>query len=294
MKFSLSFVVCAAAATLHASAAPNLEARQGQYGVYSKGTNGTVEGQASDFSATFHTSAFMTRGGCSTTASIKWCTAAELSADPTKNLETKDYKPYLTGGVGTNQRALLLAETYRNAANIVTHTVRFHISSTYTSAPLAGADKAVTFVALRNFDPKVGLKALDVKARTFTGEETSGTSLYVSIVHQDGSEDFPAQFSLKDSIGKTIEVTYKLGVDGKTIDGAGIFVASVTAKFVATGKQILSATVTKTAEAKGVISHNVPHRLIFGADRKASVGQKALKVWFGDYTVQPPAPFTPE
>ncbi|KAH7099780.1 hypothetical protein BKA62DRAFT_708812 [Auriculariales sp. MPI-PUGE-AT-0066] len=289
--FISSFVTLALTA-LPALAAPALEARQGQYQVYSDGTKGTFETQGSDFSATVHTSGFLSRGGCSSTASIQWCNTAQLSADPKKNLETKDYAPYVTGGVGTRQRAILLSERYINATSVVTHKLRFHISTTYTAVPV-GSDNAVTFVALRNFDPSVGLKALDIKARTFTGEETSGTGLYVSIVLQDGSELFPSIYPLKDAIGKTIEVTYELAPKGKTIGTNGA-TARVSAKFVATGAKLFAEEVLSTILPNGPIAYSTSHELAFGPDRKASAGQQDLKVWFGDYTVDPPAPFVPE
>ncbi|KAH7099797.1 hypothetical protein BKA62DRAFT_659269 [Auriculariales sp. MPI-PUGE-AT-0066] len=290
--FFSSFVTLALAA-LPALAAPAINARQGQYQVYSDGTKGTVEGQASDFSADFHTSAFLSRGGCSSTASIQWCTTAQLSADPTKNLETSDYAPYVTGGIGTNQRAILASERYINATSVVTHKLRFHISTAYTAVPV-GSDNAVTLVALRNFDPSVGLKQLDIKAQTFTGSETSGTGIYVNVVHQDGSDDFPSLFPLANAVGKTIEVTYELAPKGLTVGTDGVFTARVSAKFVTTGQQLFSVEVTKTALPDGPIAEKTAHKLIFGANRKASAGQQDLKIWFGDYTVDPPAPFHPD
>ncbi|KZV99568.1 hypothetical protein EXIGLDRAFT_762447, partial [Exidia glandulosa HHB12029] len=135
--------------------------------------------------------------------------------------------------------------------------------------------------------------ALDVRARTFTGEETSGTALYVAAVGQDGSEAFPTEYPLASALGKTIEVTYKLGVNGATVDSAGINVAEVTAKFVATGAQLFDVGVTKTLYPKGIVDSSA-HRLIFGGDRKVSAGMKELKVWFGDYSVTPLPISTPE
>ncbi|KZW00156.1 hypothetical protein EXIGLDRAFT_831003 [Exidia glandulosa HHB12029] len=280
-----ALAVLALAAVSPAIAAPNV-ARQLQFNLYNDGTKGSVSSQADDFSATYHTSAYLSRQGCSTSAQIKYCYTADLAADPTKELETKDYSPYIVGGVGKNQRALLLSETHRNTSGVVTHKVRFHISTTYTSVPLAGLDKEVTFVGLRNLNSAVGLKALDVRARTFIGEETSGTALYVAVTEQNGSTDFPTEFPLADALGKTIEVTYTLGVNGATVDKDGIYVADVTAKFVATGAKLFSVGVTKTLLPTGVVDPSA-HRLIFGADRIASAGQKELKVWFGDYTVTP-------
>ncbi|KZW00157.1 hypothetical protein EXIGLDRAFT_722727, partial [Exidia glandulosa HHB12029] len=262
-----------------------------QYNLYNNGSRGSVTGYADDFGATYHTSAFMSRQGCSSTAKITYCYTADLAADPKKELETKDYKPYLAGGVGEKQRALLLSEPHFNATGVVTHKVRFHISTSYTNVPLAGVDKEVTFVGMRNFNQSIGLRALDVRARTFTGEETSGTFLYVAAVDQSGSEAFPTSYPLKSALGKTIEVTYKLGINGATVDSAGVYVADVTAKFVDTGAKLFTVTVTKTLFPKGVVDKQ-SHRLIFGANRKASTGQKELKVWFGDYSASP-LPYSP-
>ncbi|EJD39580.1 hypothetical protein AURDEDRAFT_116109 [Auricularia subglabra TFB-10046 SS5] len=268
------------------------DARQLQYNLYNDGTRGTLHNQADDFSADWEASAFMSRQGCSTTAQIKYCYAADLAADASKMLSTKDYPPWIQGGVGTNQRALLLGPNMFNMTkNVVTHKVRFHISTGYTAVPV-GLDKSVTFVGLRN-QQAWGLKALDVRARTFTGEQTSGTFLYVHTETLNGETAFPTSFPLADAIGKTIEVTYTLGVSGVTIDKDNAFVADVTAKFVDSGKQLFKVTVTKTLVPKGVINY-ARHRLIFGADRKASAGQKQLKVWFGDYTVDPLPILTPD
>lgn len=270
-----SLAVFALAALAPAFATPT--ARQIEYHLLNDGTKGTITNQAEDFGpATFHTSAFMSRGGCSSTAAIKSCYAADLSADPTKMLATADYKPYVTGGIGTNQRALLLSRPYTNATGVVTHTVRFHISTGYTAVPQVGLDKAVTFVGLRNFNPSVGVKALDIRARTFTGEQTSGTWLYVAEIDQDGAEAFPSGFSLADALGKTIEVTYKLGANGATVDKDGIFVGEVSAKFVNGGQKLFTYTLTKTLYPNGVVDAS-RHELLFGADRKASAGQKQLK-----------------
>ncbi|EJD45362.1 hypothetical protein AURDEDRAFT_165578 [Auricularia subglabra TFB-10046 SS5] len=262
-----------------------------QYNLYNNGSRGSVNGQADDFSATFHTSAFMSRQGCSSTAKITYCYAAELSGNLKKMLETKDYKPYINGGVGTHQRAYLLSQPYptkKTGSGVITHKLRFHISSTYNKVPV-GLANAVTFTGLRNFNPKVGIKALDIRARTFTGEETSGTFLYVAAVDQDKSEAFPTSFPLKDAIGKTIEVTYKIGLNGATVDSQKVFVATVAAKFVDTGKQLFSVGVTKTLYPKGVIDATA-HRLIFGGSRQVSSSMKDLKVWFGDYSVSPLPP----
>ncbi|KAH7099786.1 hypothetical protein BKA62DRAFT_831475 [Auriculariales sp. MPI-PUGE-AT-0066] len=213
--FVSTFVTFALAA-LPALAGPTLNARAGQYGVYSKGTNGTVEGQASDFSATFHTSGIMTRGGCSSTAKFEWFTAAELSADPKKHLEMKE-----------------LCDRWCRGSK----------PDAASDAPImgldpehvpAGAYNAVTFVALRN---KVGLKALDVKARTFTGEETSGP------------------LSTSPSYIRMARKTFQRSSHSRM--RTGLFVVLVSAKF-------------------------------------ATQGQQALKVWFDDYSVQPPTLFVPE
>lgn len=281
MRASFTALLALAAAAV----ASPLDARQLQYNLYNDGTRGSVTSQADDFGATYHTSAFMSRQGCSSSAKITYCYAADLAADPTKMLETADYAPYITGGVGTNQRALLLGPTHANTtADIVTHTVRFHLSTTYTQVPV-GFDTSVTLVGLRSFEPW-GPKFLDIRARTFTGEETSGTMLYVSSVSQNGQEDFPLEYPLASAVGKTIEVTYRLGVSGATVDPAGVFVGEVSAKFVDGGAQLFKHQVTKTQYPKGIINH-APHRLIFGADRKVSAGQQQLKTWFGDYSVSP-------
>ncbi|KZW00569.1 hypothetical protein EXIGLDRAFT_761647 [Exidia glandulosa HHB12029] len=287
-----SLPTLALAAIAPVLAAPNAP-RQLQYNLYNDGTRGTVHNQADDFDADYDASAFMSRQGCSTTAQIKYCYTGDLSADPKKQLSTKDYAPYINGGVGTNQRALLLSHPHTNVSGIVTHTVRFHISTTYTGAPAAGVEKGVTFVGLRNFNTSFGLKALDVRARTFTGEETSGTWLYVAAVHPNNQEDWPTQYSLADSLGKTIEVTYKLGINGATTDKEKIYVAEVSAKFVATGKKLFDFGVTKQDWPQGVVDAS-RHRLAFGADRKVSSDMKELKVWFGDYSAVPAAFIGPD
>ncbi|EJD54379.1 hypothetical protein AURDEDRAFT_156159 [Auricularia subglabra TFB-10046 SS5] len=282
MRASLTLLSLAAAA----AAAPAL-----QYNLINNGSRGTVNVYADDFSATAHASAFMSRQGCSTTAKITYCYAAELASDPKKMLESKDYKPYISGGIGKRQSAVLLSEPHFNATGLITHKLRFHISTTYTAVPV-GLANAVTFVGLRNFKPTVGIKALDIRARTFTGEQTSGTFLYVAAVNQDGSEAFPTSYPLKDAIGKTIEVTYRVGVNGVTTDKDRAFVAEVTAKFVDSGKQLFWVGVTKTLYPKGVV--DTTHRLIFGADRLASSGMQKLKVWFGDYVASPRPISVPE
>ncbi|EJD54698.1 hypothetical protein AURDEDRAFT_156475 [Auricularia subglabra TFB-10046 SS5] len=268
-------------------AAPSL-----QYNLYNNGSRGSVTGDAGDFGATYHASAFMSRQGCSTTAKISYCYTGELSADPKKNLETKDYQPWITGDIGTHQRSLLLSQPHFNTSGIITHKVRFHISTTYNAVPV-GAANAVTFIGLRNFNPKAGIRALDVRARTFIGEQTSGTFLYVAAVNQDGTEAFPTSYPLKDAIGKTIEVTYTLGVKGSTIDSAQAFVADVTARRVDTGERLFGTTVTKTLYPLGIVDPR-QHRLIFGAARQVTSGMKALKVWFGDYSATPAPTGPPE
>ncbi|KAH7099761.1 hypothetical protein BKA62DRAFT_277806 [Auriculariales sp. MPI-PUGE-AT-0066] len=285
--FVTSFVTLALA-SLPAFASPVLDARQITYTLYNDGTKGTLEGTAADFGATYHASALLSKGGCSSTASIQTCYAAQLSADVTKNLETKDTsKPYLPNGIGKRQRAVLLTKPYTNATGVITHKVRFHISSTFNQVPV-GTDEAATFVALRNLDPSVGLLALDVRARVFIGEETSGTWLYLAMRRQDGQEEFPPVVSLDGVVGKTIEVTYVLGTDGKAIDADGN-VASISCKFVGQSKAFMSAVVSKSQLPNGPISSKTPYEFIFGADRGVAAGQKELKAWFGDYTVSPAA-----
>ncbi|EJD54236.1 hypothetical protein AURDEDRAFT_132809 [Auricularia subglabra TFB-10046 SS5] len=271
-----------------AVALPNVPRQQ--YNLYNDGTRGSVSNMADDFGADYHTSAFMSRLGCSTTAKIKECYAADLSADPTKMLETADYKPWINGGVGTNQRALLLGPHMYNTTGVITHKVRFHLSTAFTSIP-AGREWEVTLVGLRNFNASFGMQALDVRASHFVGEETSGTWIWVAATEQNGQSEFPLSFALSDAIGKTMEVTYRLGVNGATVHDD--IVADVSVKFVDTGKELTSHSVPKSLHPKGIVSTD-RHRLIFGADRKVKAGMKQLKVWFGDYTINPQPPFQPD
>lgn len=279
--FASAVVVFALAAVGLAS--PTLVARA-PYQVYNDGTQGTIIGSAGDFNATYEASTFLSRGGCSTTAKITACYAVDASGDPKKQLADKDYVPYITGGQGTTQRSLLLSRTQKQTSGIITHKVRFHISTAYTNVPLVGVNNEVTFVGLRNSRSSFAYKALDVRARTFTGEETSGTQLYVAGVAQDGSEFFPTSYPLADALGKTIEVTYVLGVNGQTVDKNKAFVADITAKFVDTGAKLFDVSVTKTLFPKGVVDPT-GSKLVFGVERKAATGFKELKTWVGDYSV---------
>ncbi|EJD49512.1 hypothetical protein AURDEDRAFT_161619 [Auricularia subglabra TFB-10046 SS5] len=269
-----------------AAALPNIQYslyNDHEYSLYNDGTRGTVSGKAVDFGATYHASATMSRQGCSSTAEIKYCYAAHLSSDRSKMLETTDDEPYLAGGVGDHQRAVLLSQPHAHSKGVITHRLRFHVSSGFKNVS-AGAENAVTFIGLRNRDPKAGIKALDIRARNFTGEGTSGSFLYVAAVNQDDSEATTTLFPLKDAVGNTIEVSYKLGVNGATVDTSKTLVAQVTAHFVESGAQIFTVGVPKKLYPHGVVDPRA-HRLLFGGSRQVSSDMSDLKVWFGDYIV---------
>ena len=132
------------------------------YAVYNDGTRGSLSGKSGNKGANFHASTFFSRGGCSTTAKITDCYTADVTSNPKTELETKDYRPWIAGGIGTNQRGLILSPTYINAVGVITHKVRFHISTTYTAVPIGGGN-STTFISLRNNNASKGLVALDVK-----------------------------------------------------------------------------------------------------------------------------------
>lgn len=260
MLVSLSVLVLASTAL----AAPLMP----DYKVYNDGSRGSVTGPAADFGATYHASAFLSRRGCSSTAQITRCYAADLAADANKQLETKDYKPYVAGGVGTKQRALLVSPPHYNTTGlVVTHTVRLHISTASVAMP-AGGENAVTLVGLRNRNPDL---ALDLRVRNWTDPV-----LCFAASSPGNFFDERPVYALADVAGLTLEVTYRLGVDGALTDPVKGYVAEVSAKDVLSGEELFYAPYTMENYAGGFVDAT-EHRLVFGADRRAAPDMQELK-----------------
>jgi len=250
------------------------------------GNGGTRTGVTGLWEGEFHCSGFLSFGGCSSTASIDHCFAAELLGDPVKMIVSRDAPPYVVGGTGTNQRALVIGVPHTNVSGVVTHTARFHISSAYNDIP-PNFTNSVEIMSVRNADPTVGLKSLSLKVREWMGEDLGGiTGIYVSVIDQQGREQYPENYILSTAVGKTVEVTFKLGVDGATVDPQGIYTAIVSAKFVATGVKLFETGVTKQLAPKGHISNGKEHALVMGPERRVTSSPefKFLKMWFGDAT----------
>ena len=273
---------------LHVFGAPSSLTARAPYQEYCShsGNRGTITGATGLWQGLYHCSGFLSFGGCSSTAAIDHCFAAELLSEPTKMIASFDSPPYVVGGIGTNQRALVIGVPHTNVSGIVTHTARFHISTAYNDIP-AGSTNAVEIMSVRNADPTVGLKSLSLKVREWVGEDLGGmVGIYVSAIDQQGSEKYPASYDLSAVIGKTVEVTFKLGVDGATVDSEGRYTAIVSAKFVATGAKLFETGITKQQAPKGHISNGKAHTLVMGPERRAmsSPEFKFLKMWFGDAT----------
>ncbi|CDO77586.1 hypothetical protein BN946_scf184936.g11 [Trametes cinnabarina] len=261
MRAAFSFVLLALTAT-SAFASP-LEARASGYKLLSDGTKGTVEGKAADFGATYHASTFLSQQGCSSTALISKCYTAKLPSSG--ELETKDHRPWILGGVGSKQRAVLITPAITVSTPTVIHRFKIHLSTSFTKIPKG---EVVTLAAFHNADSTVGAFSLfALEAKTWTGEETSGTYIYLNAVDKDTGASFPIQYpGFAD--GRTIEFTFSFTTTGTT----------VSSRVVETGESSTSQHFTAVAIAQGA-----KHAITLGPARNPVKGSQALKVWFGDY-----------
>ncbi|RDX51100.1 hypothetical protein OH76DRAFT_1401868 [Lentinus brumalis] len=264
MRAAFSFVFLALTAT-SALASP-LEARASPYKVLSDGTKGTVEGKAADFGATFHASAWLSQQGCSTTALITNCYTAKLL--PGGELETKDHPPYVLGGIGTKQRAVLITPAITVSTPVVTHKFKIHLSTTYTKI-LDG--EVLTLAAFHNANSSVGdFSLFALEAKHWTGEETSGTYIYLNAVDKKSGSSFPIQYpGFAD--GKTVEFTFTFSTTG----------TKVSSRIVETGEESSSQEFKSVAIAQGT-----QHAITLGPARnpiQANSESQGVKVWFGDY-----------